>query len=163
MQISMKNANLNLSLLKTTLLVVALQVPLTISAIEKIPEEDLKKEAPTKPRINFQISAPHKAKTYSCKLLQHAFQCREYKIIPTAKHILNDLKESCGSMGGNFEQLHCPSSKYISVCSEIIRNLHKPDVIYNTFYYGGNQSLWDIESTQRVCGNLGGTWLKELK
>jgi len=73
------------------------------------------------------------------------------------------LKESCGSMGGNFEQLHCPSSKYISVCSEIIRNLHKPDVIYNTFYYGGNQSLWDIESTQRVCGNLGGTWLKELK
>jgi hypothetical protein len=159
----MNDTNSNLSLLKTTMLVVALQQPLYISAIEKNPEEDLKKEARTKPRINFQISAPHKAKTYSCRLLQHSYQCREYEIIPTAKHILNDLIESCGSMGGNFEQSHCPSTKHISVCSEIIRNLHKPDVIYNSFYYGGNQSHWDIESTQRVCGNLGGTWLKELK
>jgi hypothetical protein len=146
--------------IKTGTAVITLLLCTNVSGTEnKSGEKHLNEETRSRPVINFQNSAPHKSKTYSCNLLQNFYQCREYGIIPTAKIILNDIQESCESMGGEFRQTHCPTLSQISVCSEVIRNLHKPDVIYNNIYYSGNQSHWDIETTQRVCDNLGGKWL----
>jgi len=106
--------------------------------------------------LNFQISSPHRSLTYSCNLIKASNQCREYEVLQSAKDTLNELREGCESMGAEFKQSNCPSRREVASCNGIIRNYHRLDVIYTNRYYRGAPSLWDRETVERVCGDLGG-------
>lgn len=118
------------------------------------PEET--KPSSNKRFINFQISSPHKSNTYSCNLVSYSNQCREYEILASAKDTLDELTDGCESMGGKFQKVDCPDENYLASCVDIVRNYHRPDVIYNNLYYSGKPTQWNLESVERVCGDLGG-------
>jgi hypothetical protein len=95
-------------------------------------------------------------KIYSCDLRSYSNQCREYSILASAKDTFNELKSGCESMKGSFNQSTCPVDNIIASCTDIVRNYHKPDVIYDNFYYQGKPSSWTKDVIVRVCGDLGG-------
>lgn len=119
--------------------------------------------APPKRSINFQLSSPHKSQTYSCNLIKLFSQCREYEVLATAKETLAELSEGCESMGGRFLKKACPADKALASCVDIVRNYHRPDVIYNNFYYTGEPSSWTLSGVARVCEDLGGELIKTDK
>ncbi|MFT6905346.1 MAG: hypothetical protein ACJAS1_002001 [Oleiphilaceae bacterium] len=98
---------------------------------------------------------------YTCDLLTHSNQCREYEVLEGAKTTLSDIKDGCESMSGSFSKHACSGQKVLSSCKDIIRNYHQPDVIYSNYYYIGSPSNWTFESTKRVCSDLGGEFLSE--
>ncbi len=98
---------------------------------------------------------------FSCDLSAYSSQCREYEILENAKTTLEEIHDGCESMGGVFSQQKCPTTIRLSICSDIIRNYHQPDVIYSNIYYKGAPADWDIKTTERVCGDLGGEFLSE--
>lgn len=95
-------------------------------------------------------------KTYSCDLKAYSNQCREYRILASAVDTFQELKEGCESMSGRFKQTTCPAEEILTACTDIVRNYHKPDVIYDNYYYQGKPSAWTKEIITRVCGDLGG-------
>jgi hypothetical protein len=94
--------------------------------------------------------------TYSCDLKVYSNQCREYIILVSAIDTFQELKEGCESMRGSFKQATCPKEEILTSCADIVRNYHKPDVIYDNYYYLGKPSDWSKEVITRVCGDLGG-------
>lgn len=93
---------------------------------------------------------------FSCDLRVYIGQCRDYEILDNAQTTLAEIKEGCESMSGLFSEQTCVETKRLSVCSDIIRNYHQPDVIYTNTYYEDQKSNWTVASTQRICGDLGG-------
>jgi hypothetical protein len=106
------------------------------------------------PAINFQLSAPHSAETYSCNLIATSKLCREYKINPKMQHKVKELQEGCESMGGAFKQDQCPEGKRVGACKDIVRNYHRHDLIYDSYYYRGAPNNWTADEVARVCDNL---------
>lgn len=98
----------------------------------------------------------HVSDVYACDLFTHSNQCREYEILDGAKTSLSEIKEGCESMGGVFSNKVCSVQNVLSACKDIIRNYHQPDVIYSNYYYSDSLSKWTLESTRRVCSDLGG-------
>lgn len=94
--------------------------------------------------------------TYSCDLISYSNQCREYDILTSSRATVQELKDGCESMTGQFRQRLCPTKSMMASCEDIVRNYHKPDVIYNNLYYTGKPSFWTQEVIERVCGDLGG-------
>jgi hypothetical protein len=97
--------------------------------------------------------------TYSCNLITYSNQCREYTILEEAKATFSELKDGCESMSGTFKNKVCPTENTMASCTDIVRNYHKPDVIYDNNYYLGLPSQWTKEIITRVCGDLGGEYL----
>jgi len=95
-------------------------------------------------------------KTYTCDVSLMSNQCRRYEILSGSDDTLNELIESCESMGGKFELSVCPAVNEIARCIDIVRNYHRPDVIYDNIYYSGASSIWDEPTVARVCIDLGG-------
>ena len=94
---------------------------------------------------------------FSCMLRQHSSLCREYVILDGAVETVSELKEGCESMpAGKFEAQSCSTSGLSGRCMDIVRNYHKPDVIYDNYYYSNRKNNWTKEMVQRVCGDLGG-------
>ncbi len=116
----------------------------------------------SKRAINFQISSPHSSQTYSCKLMTYSSQCREYEILASATDTLAELSEGCKSMGGAFHKAQCPSKDYLASCVDIVRNYHRPDVIYNNYYYSIKPLSWKLPDVERVCTDLGGELEREF-
>jgi hypothetical protein len=100
---------------------------------------------------------------YTCDLLAYSNQCREYEILYGAKKTLFEIKDGCESMNGVFSNHVCSDQNVLSACRDIIRNYHQPDLIYSNYYYVGSpsNSHWSLESTKRVCSDLGGEFLSE--
>lgn len=109
---------------------------------------------------------PAKVQTYSCDLRQTHSLCRRYSLLEGATETLAELKEGCESMGGRFEPVACPASDQAGACVDIVRNYHKPDVIYDNVYYNGTGQLdampqqehppWTPDTMAEICENLGG-------
>jgi len=94
---------------------------------------------------------------HSCMLRQHSSLCREYVILDGAVETISELKEGCESMpAGKFESQSCTTSGLSGRCMDIVRNYHKPDVIYDNYYYSSRKNNWTQEKIQRVCSDLGG-------
>jgi hypothetical protein len=98
---------------------------------------------------------------YTCDLLVYSNQCREYEVLEGANMTLSKIKDGCESMSGVFSKKACSDQEVLSTCRDIIRNYHQPDVIYSNYYYVGSSSNWNLESTKRVCSDLGGEFLSE--
>ena len=98
---------------------------------------------------------------FTCDLLAHSNQCREYEVLEGAKTSLSEIKDGCESMNGIFSRQACSNENKLSACRDIIRNYHQPDVIYSNYYYVGSPSNWTLDSTKRVCSDLGGEFLSE--
>ena len=97
---------------------------------------------------------------YSCNLVRFAGICRQYQIAVNATETLAELKEGCESMeDAGFEQAACPARGQTAKCMDIVRNYHKPDVIYNNYYYGTLHSRWNEAEVRRVCGDLEGEFI----
>jgi len=109
---------------------------------------------------HFQQGGP--MKTYSCDLIDYSNQCRQYEILESANDKVEELTDGCSSMGGSFTAEQCPHDKeLLAECVDIVRNYHKPDVIYSNFYYAGSPSNWDKGTLDRVCGDLGGEFVAD--
>lgn len=93
---------------------------------------------------------------HSCNLKAMNGQCRQYSLLESSQDTLADLRDGCESMGGKLVPSACPDADLVGSCVDIVRNYHKPDVIYDNFYYEGDASQWTRSSMQEVCGNLGG-------
>lgn len=97
---------------------------------------------------------------YSCNLIRFAGICRQYEIAVTATDTARELKEGCESMqNAKFTQSSCPEKGLTSKCVAIVRNYHKPDVIYDNYYYGIRHSRWTEAEAKRVCGDLEGEFI----
>jgi len=97
--------------------------------------------------------------TYSCNLISYTNQCREYSVLEGAEDTFLDLKEGCESMSGAFKKTVCATEGLTATCTDIVRNYHKPDVIYDNYYYQGKPSNWSNNVIERVCGDLGGEFI----
>lgn len=137
------------------LIVLSLLIPAVSMAIENFPESH--------EHHHHEIvkSSSHQAERYACDLVSQTGQCREYEILDGAKTTLAEIKDGCESMKGLFTNSRCPEQNVLSVCSDIIRNYHQPDVIYSNYYFSGELTNWTIDSTRRVCSDLGGEFLAE--
>ena len=99
--------------------------------------------------------------TYSCDLREYSGLCRQYSIAAGADETISALKEGCESMpDGRFQEVECSTSALSSRCIDIVRDYHKPDVIYDNYYYSNTKGDWTREKTQRVCGDLGGEFVE---
>ncbi len=79
--------------------------------------------------------------SYSCNLREYLNQCRQYSIANDAEETVRELKEGCESMpDGKFQATICSTSGLSSRCVDIVRNYHKPDVIYDNYYYSGGEN-----------------------
>lgn len=121
---------------------------------------DLKRARVASPPTSTEVTnraVPSRVQTYSCDLRQTHSQCRRYSLLEGATETLAELKEGCESMGGAFQPVTCPDIGVSGICVDIVRNYHKPDVIYDNVYYQGQPSSpWTQNTMEEVCKNLGG-------
>ena len=103
-------------------------------------------------------------KEYACNLIRFAGICRQYEIAVGATDTVKELKEGCESMeDASFTQAACPKRGLTSKCVAIVRNYHKPDVIYDNYYYGERNPRWKEAEAKRVCGDLEGEYIPVKK
>ena len=98
--------------------------------------------------------------TYVCDLRTASAQCRTLSVLKQSVQTIADLEEGCTSMGGTFALGACPDTGLLARCNDIVRNDHKPDVIYDNHYYADAQAPSDIA---RICQNLGGHFVDPAK
>ncbi len=98
--------------------------------------------------------------TYACDMRSTSAQCRTLSVLKTSVQTIADLEDGCTSMGGTFAPGTCPDTGLLARCNDIVRNDHKPDVIYDNHYYAGAQAPGDIA---RICQNLGGHFADPAK
>jgi hypothetical protein len=134
----------------------ALFCSVNVMSIENYPADHVHDHQQVKDKNYNQSHLKYNIKTYSCDLRSYSNQCREYSILEGAKDTFEELDEGCESMSGTFKQTICPSDEILTTCMDIVRNYHKPDVIYDNYYYQGNPSAWTKKTVMRVCGDLGG-------
>lgn len=94
--------------------------------------------------------------SYSCDLRSAFAQCRHYSVLRDASASLANVEESCQSLQGVFQRAPCPKERRAAICSNIVRNLHQPDILYDNHYYAGYDTQWSQDDLVRVCGDLGG-------
>ena len=109
------------------------------------------------------VNTPVRANStaYSCNLREHSNQCREYSIDESHQHMITVLREGCQSMNnGKFKASKCTPSSRTGRCLKITRDYHNPNsLIYDNHYYPGKKNDWTRENVERVCEDLGGTFI----
>lgn len=96
--------------------------------------------------------------TYACDLRTASAQCRTLSVLKKSVQTIADLDDGCTSMGGTFAPGACPDTQLLARCNDIVRNDHKPDVIYDNHYYADVEAPGDIA---RICQNLGGHFVAQ--
>lgn len=94
--------------------------------------------------------------SYSCDLRNAFAQCRHFSVLRDASASLANVEESCQSLQGVFQRAPCPKENRVAICTNIVRNLHQPDILYDNHYYAGYDTQWPQDDLTRVCGDLGG-------
>ena len=102
----------------------------------------------------------------SCDLRVQLEQCREYSVLASASETLAEMQAGCTSMGGKFSNVKCPDENSIGACVNVVRNYHRPDVIYDNLYYQsqsqtGAKEPRKLEELKQICADLGGSFLTQ--
>lgn len=101
--------------------------------------------------------------TYACDMQSTSAQCRTLSVLKTSVQTIVDLEEGCTSMGGTFAPGTCPDTSLLARCNDIVRNDHKPDVIYDNHYYVSADTTSTPSDIARICQNLGGHFSDQTK
>lgn len=107
--------------------------------------------------------AGDKILTLSCDLRAQLKQCRQYSVLASATETRAEMEAGCTSMGGQFSYETCPDENRIGACVNVVRNYHRPDVIYDNLYYQPQKATKEgrkLEELEQTCADLGGSFLQ---
>lgn len=112
-------------------------------------------------KMDLAVGAGDTLLSLSCDLKRVSSQCRDYRLLATSEATREEMQEGCVSMGGYFHDQQCSPSGALASCRNIVRNYHRPDVIYSTLYYPPSQPnalAPELSQLKQTCQNLGGSF-----